>query len=254
MSKILEKILTRSTEKEQNQVSEPTHLNDIILLFKEEYRKAIDNGNTDEVHEINQKVLRQFVTNLLEINSNLQAVLDLKEVTIKEFTEELKKVTFENHGEHDELDVYIKATTKASNELTVDQYKIREEYSNLRHAFVCECISNLGGYPIYIAEDILHLLLIEKVNLCAEKLFKYLPENLKQEYISLPEMKLIAGLLEQCYDDVMNIIFIQHKTLTSDTLLGTPEESLSYTTKFLEEKNKLTIDDQLLEVIQKLFN
>ena len=67
-------------------------------------------------------------------------------------------------------------------------------------------------------------------------------------------MKLIAGLLEQCYDDVMNIIFIQHKTLTSDTLLGTPEESLSYTNKFMEEKNKFKDEDRLLKIIQQLFN
>lgn len=254
MSKILEKILSRSNEKEQNQSSEPTHLNDIILLFKDEYKTAIDNKNTNAVHKINQKVLRQFITNLLKINSNLEAVLDLKEVHITEFTEELKKVTFENHGEHEEIATYIKTLTKASNELTAEQWKIREQYANLRHALICECISNLGGYPIYIAEDILHLLLIEKVNLCAKKLFKYLPENLKQEYISLPEMKLVAGLLEQCYDDVMNIIFIQHKTLTSDTLLGTPEESLSYTNKFMEEKNKFMDADHLLEIIQKLFN
>ena len=254
MSKILEKILTRSTEKEQNQVSEPTHLNDIVLLFKEDYRTAIDNNDINAVHEINQKVLRQFITNLLKINSNLEAVLNLKEITIREFTEELKKVTFEKHGKHEELATYIKTLTNAANELTAEQWKIREQYANLRHALICECISNLGGYPIYIAEDILHLLLIEKVDLCSEKLFKYLPENLKQEYISLPEMKLITGLLEQCYDDVMNIIFIQHKTLTSDTLLGTPEESLSYTNKFMEEKNKFKVEDHLLEIIQKLFN
>lgn len=254
MSKILEKILSRSTKKEQNQVSEPTHLNGIVLLFKEDYRTAIDNKDINTIHEINQKVLRQFINNLLEINSNLQAVLDLKEVNIKEFTEELKKVTFEKHGKHKELDTYIKTLTNAANELTAEQWKIREQYANLRHTLICECISNLGGYPIYIAEDILHLLLIEKVDLCSEKLFKYLPENLKQEYISLPEMKLIAGLLEQCYDDVMNIIFIQHKTLTSDTLLGTPEESLSYTNKFMEEKNKFKDEDRLLKIIQQLFN